>query len=721
MGIGAARGSPSRECTTSWAQKGASLNVLNSAHRDASWLAGKQSCEYDRGFLVQFVFWKGPMTHQPSRLDRRGFFAAAGLSAYSVMVFADGAKAKDRPTPTPDEIRASFETLAPPDQEAATRRFDGEPNMILVELECDVLIAGGGPAGVCAALAAARHGAKVILVQDRSRLGGNSSSEVKMHIVGANNHTGRPGWREGGIIEELRLDDAANNPQRCWELWDLLLYDKLISEPNVTLLLDTVLYAAEVNEGRVERVMCRCDKTEHLYRIRARFFADCTGDSRLALEAGATIRWGHESRDEFGEPLAWDKPTRDTLGSSLLFTARDYGKPMPYTPPSWARKIDESKLLFRPVSSWEYGYWWIEWGGHMDTIRDNERIRFELLSIVTGVWDYIKNSGKFPHAANWAMDWVGMMPGKRESRRIEGDVILTQQDLMGLNGDFEDAVAIGGWGLDEHPPGGFDDTEKRPFVSTKLAEVYNIPLRALYSKDLSNLFMAGRNASCSHVAFTSTRVMATCAVMGQAMGTAAALCSRYEITPRQLYQDKPKLKELQQTLLRDDQTIKHLKNEDPADLARLAKVTASGVYEDARPENVLDGYVRDMYGELYHRWAAPISDDGAWLELSWDKPQKITRVEITFDSGFHRELTLTSSDSHNKNMVRAPQPETVRDYRLVARTPDRKEVELATIAGNHQRLRRHSFQPLETQSLRIHITASNGSDTARIYEVRCYA
>jgi hypothetical protein len=467
--------------------------------------------------------------------------------------------------------------------------------------------------------------------------------------------------------------------------------------------------------------MCRCDKTEHLYRIKAKYFADCTGDSRLALEAGATIRWGHESRDDFNEPLAWDKPTRDTLGSSLLFTARDFGKPMPYTPPSWARKIDESKLRFRPVSSWEYGYWWIEWGGHMDTIRDNERIRFELLSIVTGVWDYVKNSGKFPDAANWAMDWVGMMPGKRESRRVEGDVILTQQDLMGLNGDFEDAVAIGGWGLDEHPPGGFDDTEKRPFVSTKLAEVYNIPLRALYSKDLSNLFMAGRNASCSHVAFTSTRVMATCAVMGQAMGTAAALCTRYNITPRQLYENKPKLKELQQTLLADDQTIKHLKNEDPADLARSAKVTASGVYEDSRPESVIDGLVRDMYGDLNHRWAAPLSGDGAWLELSWDKPQKISRVHITFDTGFHRELTLTSSDSHNKNMIRAPQPETVRDYRLLARTSDGKETELLAITANHQRLRRHEFQPIEAQSLKIQITATNGSDTARIYEVRCYA
>jgi hypothetical protein len=136
---------------------------------------------------------------------------------------------------------------------------------------------------------------------------------------------------------------------------------------------------------------------------------------------------------------------------------------------------------------------------------------------------------------------------------------------------------------------------------------------------------------------------------------------------------------------------------------------------------VIDGFVRDMYGELNHRWAAPISGEGAWLELSWDKPQKISRIQITFDTGFHRELTLTSSDSHNKNMIRAPQPETVRDYRLLARTPDGKETELLAITANHQRLRRHEFETIEAQSIKLHITATNGSDTARIYEVRCYS
>ena len=658
------------------------------------------------------------MSEQSSNWDRRGFLSSAGLGLYSLSIFGDGrADGADR---GPKEIRDSFERIVPLDVEAPARKFEAEPHMTLVDLECDLFVAGGGPAGVCAALAAARNGAKVILAQDRSRLGGNSSSEVKMHIVGANNHGGRPGWREGGIIEELRLDDAANNPQRCWELWDLLLYDKLMSEPNVTLLLDTTVYAADVKNKKIERVLARCDRTEHLYRVTAKLYADCTGDSRLGLEAGATIRWGHESREEFNEPLAWEKPSRETLGSSVLFTARDYGKPMPYTPPKWARKIEKKHLYARGIGSWEYGYWWIEWGGITDTIRDNERIRFELLSIVMGVWDHIKNSGEYPTAKNWALDWVGMLPGKRESRRIEGDHMLTQQDLMGLNGDFEDAVAIGGWGLDEHPPGGFDDTEKRPFVSTKLPGVYNIPLRALYSKDIPNLMMAGRNASCTHVAFTSTRVMATCAVMGQALGTAAAHCVAHDLSPRQLYENKQQLAALQQTLLRDDQTIKNLKNADPLDLARAAKVKASGEYEGGKAEHVIDGFVRDVPSELEHRWQATMESEGSWLELAWDKPQKLRSVQLTFDSGFQRELTLTSSDGHNKHMIRAPQPETIRDYAIVAKSSDGKETTVVEVTGNHQRIRRHEFDATEAVNLRLVVRATNGSREASLYEIRCY-
>jgi hypothetical protein len=632
---------------------------------------------------------------------------------YSVLVFADQLAAQTKTPTINDRIRQEMDRLSP---EGNNKRMaQAEPHMALVDLETDILVAGGGLAGVCAALAAARNGAKVILLNDRSRLGGNSSSEVKMHVVGASAHKTRPGWREGGIIEELRLDDAANNPHRSWEMWDLLLYDKVVSEPNITLLLDTVLYSAETKDHTIQRAMARCDKSEILYRIKAKTFIDATGDSRLALEAGAEIRTGRESRSEFNESLAVEKGDDKTLGSSILFTSRLYPRSVPFKAPSWARKVTADTLKFRKITSWEYGYWWIEWGGDHDIIADNERIRFELLSIVTGVWDYIKNSGDHPSSDKWGLDWVGMMPGKRGSRRIVGDYIVNQNDLVS-GGKFSDAVAIGGWALDDHTGQDFDHSERPPYTSIRLPQPYNLPLRAMYSKNIRNLMMAGRNISCSHVAFTSARVMATCAVVGQAAGTAAALALEHGLTPAKFASQPAQVSRLQQRLLRDDQSIVGAKNQDPADLARKARVKASAEEGAYRAALLLDGETRDIPKGDVHHWATP-AKDAPWIELEWDQPQRIREVQITFHSGFERELTLSSSDSVTKGIIRAPQPETVKDYVVMA---DGKP--LAEVQGNHQRLRRHVLaSPVEASRLRLQIKATNGDDLARVFEIRCYA
>jgi hypothetical protein len=658
-------------------------------------------------------------------MRRRDVLAGIGFGGYSLVVRAEEPSPAE-PARVVERLRQAMDRTSPP---ADAGRDAAEPNMRLVELEADVLVAGGGLAGVCAAIAAARNGARVVLVQDRSRLGGNSSSEVKMHVVGANGHKGRPGWREGGLIEELRLDDAVGNPQRSWELWDLLLYDKLVSEPNVTLLLETALYAAATRDGRIESVTARCDRSEHLYRVRAKVYVDATGDSRLGLEAGALFRAGRETRDEFGESLAPDKADAQTLGSSILFTARRHPVPMPYRPPSWARTITKDRLRFRDVGphNWEYGYWWIEWGGGRDTIRDNERIRFELLSIVTGVWGYIKNGGEHPESANWALEWVGMMPGRRGSRRLVGDVIVTQHDLV--RGTWPDAVAIGGWPMDDHPPGGFDRPDLPPNTVLRTDEVYDLPLRALYSRDVPNLMMAGRNISATHAAFTSTRVMATCAAVGQAVGTAAAACVEHGLLPRELAARSDLVTTLQQRLVRQDQTIRGVRAADPLDLARAARVRASAETPEGKAAFVLDGVDRDVPGDpkagrsaQVHRWTAPLGPDGAWLELAWDAPRTIAEVVLKFDSGFERELTLSASDSITRGIVRAPQPETVRDYTVEATLADGSRRTLATVRGNHQRLNRLRVDPaVGVRALRLLVTRTNGLAEARVFEVRCYA
>jgi hypothetical protein len=650
-------------------------------------------------------------------MKRRDLFSTLA-GGYSLAVLADRLPAAPQAaTGITGRIRRDMDRIAPA---SAGATLAAEPHMKLVELESDILVAGGGVAGVCAAVAAARNGARVILLQDRSRLGGNSSSEVKMHIVGANSHKSRPGWREGGLIEEFRLDDAANNPQRCWEMWDLLLYDKVVSEPNLTLLLETTLYHADMSGGRIRSVLARCDRSETLYRIKANLFVDATGDSRLGLEAGADMRSGREARSEFNESLAPEKADEQTLGSSILFTSRLHHKAMPFTPPKWARKVTRESLRFRDIGpqNWEYGYWWIEWGGDRDIIHDNERIRFELLSIVMGVWDFIKNSGEHTGSANWALEWVGMMPGKRGSRRLLGDHVLTQNDL--LQGSFPDAVAIGGWPMDDHPPGGFDRSDLPPNTVMRTPEVYDIPLRSLYSRNVPNLMMAGRNISATHAAFTSTRVMATCAAVGQATGTAAAICVERGIIPRQLANDRSLVTRLQQQLLRDDQTLKNIRNEDANDLARQARLSASS--GDA--SLAVDGYLRDIPSrdgtpKDIHRWTAPV-DERPWVELAWEGPRRLRQLQLTFDSGFQRELTLSASDSISRTIVRAPQPETVRDYEIRYRAGGVWRT-LRQVAGNHQRVNRHSFDAIEAEAVRIVITSTNGLADARIFEIRAYA
>jgi len=659
---------------------------------------------------------------ETNHIRRRDFLAGIGVAAtlgYSVVVQADELVAQPLPAQAADEIRAKLDELAV--ETSVDARIAAEPHMHVVEMDCDLLVVGGGMAGVCATLAAARQGAKTILIQDRSRLGGNASSEVRMHIVGADHHGGRPGWREGGILEELRLENAVRNPESNWEMWDFILYDKVVSEPNARLILDSALYAVSMENGRIKEAIVRCDKTEHIYRIKAKQYADCTGDCRMGLEAGAKIRVGHEGRDAFNEPLAPEVGGTGTLGSSILFTSKEYDRPMPFTPPSWARKIDKSHLKHRRIGSWEYGYWWIEWGGQHNAILDNERIRFELLSIVMGVWDYIKNSGEHPESANWAMDWVGMIPGKRASRRMDGPHILTQHDLMNLTGEFDDAAAIGGWPFDNHPPTGFDDPEIPPYVSIALADTYNMPLRAFYSVNVPNLFMAGRNISTSHVAFGSTRVMATCAVSGQAVGVAAALCASKGIDPQALYDDKPLLKRYQQMLLRDDQTIRNVRNEDPDDLARTARITASTEIEPSKAASIVNGFVRDLPEQWMNRWAGRLEDGGAWIEISWDSPQTISQVQLTFDTGFERELTLSEQRPRKQKMILAPQPETVKDYTIAYRDANGAFQEFVAVKGNYLRLRRHALGRVSTDAIRINVTATNGAGEARIFEVRCYA
>jgi len=585
-----------------------------------------------------------------------------------------------------------------------------------VSYETDFLIAGGGMAGVCAALAAARNGAKVILIQNRSRLGGNASSEIRMHISGAS--ALRQVWRETGILEELVLTEAAENQQRSYEMWDFVMYDKMVSEDNITLLLDTAFVDVQVKDGEIKMITAMCSPTEEIYEIKAKFFADCTGDATLAAKAGCEFMWGREAKSLWNESLAVDVADKKTMGNSLLFMSQKHDRKMPFTPPKWARKYSTKDFVHRRISQWEYGYWWLELGGMEDTVKDGQQNRHDLLSVLFGVWDYIKNSGNHPESENWALSWVGMIPGKRESRRVVGDYIMKQEDIQAPK-LFDDRVAYGGWPLDDHPPGGMNTTGVVPYISIPLKGPYSIPFKSLYSKDISNLLLAGRNISVSHVALSSTRVMATCATMGQAIGTAMAYADKHGLSVRQLAQDQKHMSRLQQILLRQDQAILGVQNTDEADLARRATVNASSETGDGRAANVIDGYNRDINDGKTHQWRAEINNNEPWIELSWNSPVKLSCVQFIFDTGLHRFLRISPQDSVYNNQERGPQPETVADYSIAVKTADGFKV-LERVENNYLRLVEHKFDTVETDAVRITVHRTHGDPLARIFEIRCY-
>ncbi|MBL9208457.1 MAG: FAD-dependent oxidoreductase [Opitutaceae bacterium] len=652
-------------------------------------------------------------------LSRRHFLSgAASLATYSLIVRAPSTlSAQYESGPIQREaIAPRIDTLAPDD--ARTGGVAAEPNLRRVELDCDVLVAGGGLAGVCAAISAARLGSRVVLVQDRSRLGGNASSEVRMHPMGS-----RYGFREGGLIEEFSLENAYRNEHHAWELWDLMLYDRVVREPNLRLLLDSSVYRVEKEGDKIRSAWVRCDKTEHLYQVKAPIYIDCTGDGRLGLEAGAEFKLGREASTEFGESLAdYDKPGT-TQGSSILFTARRHDRPMPFEAPSWARSLSEEDFFSRNVGpeTWSYGYWWIELGGVYDTIRDNERLRFELLAIVLGVWDYIKNGGKYPESANWALETVGMIPGKRESRRFLGDTILTQHDLEGKWKEFPDGVAFGGWPMDDHPALGFDAKGQKPYKPIKPPTAYNIPFGSLYSRNVPNLLLAGRNISATHVAFSSIRVMKTCAVIGQAAGTAAQRCAAGGILPRALRNDPARVKDLQQQLLKDGALILGLDNQDAADHARRATVTASASSRNSAPHHILSGQTYATKDDVQHRWIAPLGEKGAWIQLEWIEPVTLAEIQLIHDTGLHRGLTISASPNEHRQAIAGPQPEVNRDYKVIGILPDGSERSLAAVTLNYQRLRRHRFDPVRLKAVKILIERTQGAPEVSLYEVRAYS
>ncbi len=511
-------------------------------------------------------------------------------------------------------------------------------------LECDLCVVGGGMSGLCAAISAAREGLSVVLMHERPVLGGNASSEIRMWICGAQGENNR----ETGIIEEIALENLYRNPTKNYAVWDTVLYDFVKREKNITLLLNCSCMDAEVTEGcfehgrskKITSVTGWQMTTQCFYEVRAKYFCDSSGDSILAPLTGAEFKIGREGKNEFSEDTDREASDKFTMGMSCLIQGRETAKEIEYKAPECATPLTEENFNHRNLnikSDYE-NYWYLELGGDRNTIDDSEDIRDELLGLATGTWDYIKNSGKFD-AKTWELDFLGFLPGKRESRRMVGEYMISQGDISdGVV--FPDEVAFGGWPLDDHFPGGFYH-KGAPNTNRMTPAPYSIPYRSLYSKNVENLFFAGRNISMTHMAMSSIRVMATCALLGEAVGKAASLAAKNSLTPHGVYLEKTK--ELQKLLLDEDSFLPHIKREISA-ICKKARLNGAESLRNGEDR------IHKIYGKEKEETVFLVK---AGSEIGYDfEKSEVKSIHIVFDSDLNRE-TLPGSECEKLHSTRA--------------------------------------------------------------------
>jgi len=506
----------------------------------------------------------------------------------------------------------------------------------------ELCVIGGGLGGMLTAIAAARQGIKVVLMHDRPVLGGNASSEIRMWVSGAGSRVRH--LQETGIMEEILLENMKRNPERNFTIWDSILYEKIKSEKNIELLLNCSCCDAEMDGDRIVSVKGFQLTTYTWHQVEAAIFADCSGDSILADLTGAEYRVGREAADEFNEEFGLPEADRRTMGMSLMVQARETDHKCEFKAPDWAYTFHtDEEMNNKPHHCLTHigtNFYWIELGGEYDSIHDTEIIRDELLKIAFGAWDHMKNHGD--HGAdNWELEWIGFLPGKRESRRYVGDYILNQNDVE-KHPVFADEVAYGGWQIDNHLPGGFFMNGKggNHLQKRRLTEPYGIPLRCMYSKNIENLMFAGRNISATHIGFASTRVMATVGVIGQGVGTAAAVAIKNGMTPRQVC--KEKIKEIQRILMDDDCFLPYHRRE-ISELSKTAVLSCD--YGDCSALH--NGLDRRIWG----------NDNGYFgrinqaVTYSFDEPTKVNGFRLIVDSDLDREYVDGNPDALNISTV----------------------------------------------------------------------
>lgn len=549
----------------------------------------------------------------------------------------------------------------------------------------DLCVVGGGMSGLCCAIAAARHGIQVTLIQDRPVLGGNASSEIRMWIGGAHGKDNR----EGGIIEEIFLENFYQNPSLKYPIWDSVLYEKARAEENIALLLNTAVFDLTMDGDRIQSVKGYQSNAETFHVVEAKWFADCSGDSVLAPLSGAEFMYGREAKADFNETIPPDKADKKTMGMSCLFQVRETDHPVPFTPPKWANVYETDDDLPYKDHDLKNNFWWIELGGEWDCLHDTDRCRDELLKICYGVWDHMKNKGDHG-AENWELEWIGFLPGKRESRRYVGKYIVTQNDVE-AEGRFSDIVAHAGWSMDDHFPEGFYYSKGHPTIYHPAPQPWGLPLRCMISKNIENLVFAGRNISVTHAALSSSRVMATCAVLGQALGTAVA-----QAVKSGCHVENVDVARLQETLMEDDHFIPWRRRK-VSDLSLEAECTADVI------RNGLDRGEENLW----------IGKTGECIEYTLSKDTPVCEIRLVFDADMNRKYHNMPC-SYPLHETRFKLPKTlIKEYKIEFEN-EAGEISCIHVTDNHQRLVKHKADAC-AKRVRFIPLSTNGHDDFRLF------
>ena len=408
----------------------------------------------------------------------------------------------------------------------------------------DFVVVGGGIAGMCAAVSAARLGSKVALINDRPVLGGNNSAEVRVHLgghieLGPNKGLGRM-IREFGHTKSGNAQPASNYEDEKKQQF-------IEAEENVTLFAPYRAVDVRMEGNKIAAVLIRHIETSEELWIEAPLFSDCTGDASIGFLSGADFLMGREAASEYGESLAPETADKMTMGASVQWYSKKTDTPSSFPEFSYGVVFNEDNCEKVRMGEWQW-----ETGMNFDQVYDAERIRDYGLLVIYSNWSFLKNhySKKADYSCR-QLDWVAYIAGKRESRRLLGDYILKQDDID-KNVFHEDGSFTSSWSIDLHFPDP-KNTANFPGGEFKAATVHNwiypctVPYRCLYSRNIDNLFMAGRNISVTHVALGTVRVMRTTGMMGEVVGMAAALCRENACSPRDVYQHHlPQLKALMQ-------------------------------------------------------------------------------------------------------------------------------------------------------------------------------